>query len=422
MDGKTGVFISYRRTSGAAEARILETFLSGKGFDVFLDVDDLASGHYDVQLLGQISTREHFLLVCSPGVFDRCQDEDDWVRREIGQAIITERNIVPIELPGFVWPTRDSLPPDIAPLTAHNAFKYDHSHWKDIREKLLRMLQATTGKGCIAPHHGLGVTPDGHRDTSLTYDIDRRTLAIARGMAFELGRLGQSDANSRRMIARSILDNTTVLPRDADARQIVVSIRLSAALELDDPKEGKRCLALLDEPSTRDSLSDNQHVIVARAEARGWTRTEERTPSTHPPTNSPSPPVPLLPRLPTDKNIPGDTDIGKSVEATSDRNRTQASTTLALNTTNEGTSASRADEPAKKPSLSDQLLGCSTLGLILFCVFAGSSTLGDDFGGLIGLAVGIAVVFLFATTAAWRIDEASKKNEGRRHCPPTGRD
>jgi len=134
------VFISYRRESGSEVARVLQEFLEGQGFVVFLDVDSLGAGHFDEQLLDQISTHRNFLLVCSPGCLDRCIDHGDWVRREIAHALKTKRHVVPVTLPQFVWPDMATLPGEIAELQRHNAFEYSHSHWRSTKLRLLAML------------------------------------------------------------------------------------------------------------------------------------------------------------------------------------------------------------------------------------------------------------------------------------------
>lgn len=135
------VFISYRRETGGEVARLLQSFLEVHGFDVFLDVDGLGTGHFDRQLLREIESRPHFLLVCSPGALDRCTDPADWVRREIAHAIQHGRHIVPIVLPNFAWPAVGSLPTDISEVCRHNHFEYSHRHWKLTRDSLRVLLE-----------------------------------------------------------------------------------------------------------------------------------------------------------------------------------------------------------------------------------------------------------------------------------------
>jgi formylglycine-generating enzyme required for sulfatase activity len=155
-----GVFISYRRGTGSEVARVLQEFLEGQGFDVFLDVDSLGAGHFDEQLLKQIETRRSFVLVCSPGSLDRCVNEGDWVRRELAHAIGTKRHILPVTLPGFVWPSGAGVPPVVAALQRHNAFTYSHGHWRMTKPKLIRMLGD--------PQQLRGARSDGVRPTGVS--------------------------------------------------------------------------------------------------------------------------------------------------------------------------------------------------------------------------------------------------------------
>jgi hypothetical protein len=138
---KKGVFISYRRETGADVARVIQSFLEGKGYDVFLDVDTLQSGHFDDQLLAQIGSRKHFVIICSSGALDRCVEPSDWVRLEISHALASKCNVVPVMLPGFTWKPMEALPPEIASLRDHNAFQYSHSHWGHTRHELLKFLR-----------------------------------------------------------------------------------------------------------------------------------------------------------------------------------------------------------------------------------------------------------------------------------------
>jgi hypothetical protein len=96
MSAKT-VFISYRRDPiGKAFARMLQQALKLQGYDVFLDVDNLDAGKWAEQILTQVPKRSHFLLLLTPGALDRCEDENDWVRREFESAVEHGCNIVPI--------------------------------------------------------------------------------------------------------------------------------------------------------------------------------------------------------------------------------------------------------------------------------------------------------------------------------------
>ncbi len=95
------VFISYRRADGDGWAQHLYEKLRDRGFDVFYDVQGLGSGSFAVQLLENVRSRAHFLVLLKPTTLDRCAEKGDWMRQEIEEAIAAKRNVVPILLGGF---------------------------------------------------------------------------------------------------------------------------------------------------------------------------------------------------------------------------------------------------------------------------------------------------------------------------------
>lgn len=94
------VFVSYRRLD-FAWARLIFGDLTEHGYDVFLDLEDIASGSFEDVILGEIKAKAHFLVLLTPTALERCGDSGDLFRREIEAAIGAKRNIVPIMLDGF---------------------------------------------------------------------------------------------------------------------------------------------------------------------------------------------------------------------------------------------------------------------------------------------------------------------------------
>ena len=94
------VFISYRRTNMPWALAIYQN-LTAHGYDVFFDYESIASGDFEQIILENIRARAHFLVVLTPSALERCDDPNDWLRREIETAFDEKRNIVPIFLEGF---------------------------------------------------------------------------------------------------------------------------------------------------------------------------------------------------------------------------------------------------------------------------------------------------------------------------------
>jgi len=137
----TRAFISYRRDSGGVLARLVKEALEHGGCDAFLDVDDLGPGHYDRKLLVQIEERPNFVLLCTPGALDRCGEVGDFLQMEIARALQTGRNIVPLVVEGFEWPSEKQLPDAIRDLPRHNDVQYSHRHWESTRGELVRRMR-----------------------------------------------------------------------------------------------------------------------------------------------------------------------------------------------------------------------------------------------------------------------------------------
>lgn len=119
---KYDIFISYRRkgasgiTDGTYVARMLKMELEQRGYKVFFDYNECTDGDFVDRILPSIRNSKVFLLVITSGSLLRCVNENDWVRREISEAIKSGRKIVPVSPDqGFQgWP--EGFPEELAML------------------------------------------------------------------------------------------------------------------------------------------------------------------------------------------------------------------------------------------------------------------------------------------------------------------
>ena len=139
--GNRTTFISYRRETGSIMARIVQSELKKRGHSSFLDVDDLGPKQFGTRLLKEIESVPNFVVVLSPGSMDRCENREDWLRREIAHAIATHRNIVPLMVDEFQYPSKDKMPDDLEELTHHNGITYSHEYFDATFDKLSDFLQ-----------------------------------------------------------------------------------------------------------------------------------------------------------------------------------------------------------------------------------------------------------------------------------------
>ena len=119
-------FISYRHKGGKFAAQAIRSSLElHRGLQVFVDVNELRAGVFDEALLTKIEAAPNFILVLSEDSLERCQNEGDWLRREIVHALKHGRHIIPVLIDGFTMPPAESLPADIRELTRWQAVRFD---------------------------------------------------------------------------------------------------------------------------------------------------------------------------------------------------------------------------------------------------------------------------------------------------------
>lgn len=100
---------------------MLQSSLQARGKQCFLDATEMGSDAST--LLQQIAQIPNLLVILHPGALDQCGDQQDWLRQEIVQALRNGRKIIPVILPGFVYP--QNLPEDIRALASHQGIEYN---------------------------------------------------------------------------------------------------------------------------------------------------------------------------------------------------------------------------------------------------------------------------------------------------------
>lgn len=110
MSGKNfDIFISYRRSDGTEKARILDLAFSIDNCRTFLDVKSLGVSVFDKKLEAAVLDAPIFVMVLTPDYFKRCNDKEDWVRREIELALDNSKVIIPINYNGVLKGVPDYL-------------------------------------------------------------------------------------------------------------------------------------------------------------------------------------------------------------------------------------------------------------------------------------------------------------------------
>ena len=131
---KYDVFVSYRRTD-AFTANLVAEKLKALGYAVFFDVETLRGGVFNEQLYEVIRNCNDVVLVLPPNGLDRCVLEEDWIRKEICYAMECQKNIIPVLLTGFEWPS--PMPVGMEQLKFYQAVTATSAEYFDLSIKKL---------------------------------------------------------------------------------------------------------------------------------------------------------------------------------------------------------------------------------------------------------------------------------------------
>lgn len=130
------VFISYRRDSGSTVARLIYHALKHEGIACFFDSESIGAGDFSEHIKSNLESCNNFIFIVSSRVFERCNNPDDWVRKEIEIALKLKKKIIPIFVNGInSFPS--GLPESIADMQHANAIELNH---KDFEGNLKRLI------------------------------------------------------------------------------------------------------------------------------------------------------------------------------------------------------------------------------------------------------------------------------------------
>lgn len=119
------VFISYRRATGADDARLLQQALKARGYNVFFDYDSLRDGKFDDRIFTAIEEAPVFIVMLSEGALDNCDKENDWVRLEIEHAIKHGCKLIPVAQTPQSWKFPVNLPRDVQPIVGEQISEFN---------------------------------------------------------------------------------------------------------------------------------------------------------------------------------------------------------------------------------------------------------------------------------------------------------
>lgn len=150
-----GVFISYRRNdSDVAAGRLADDLVEFFGRRaVFRDIDTLVPGEdYTDALARALGSCAALVALIGPAwsaITDeqgrrRLDDPDDWVRREIAEALRRDIRVIPVAL-ATSMPREEELPTELQPLLRRQAVELTDRHWRYGVDVLAESLEKVPG-------------------------------------------------------------------------------------------------------------------------------------------------------------------------------------------------------------------------------------------------------------------------------------
>lgn len=133
------VFVSYRRDNGSDLASSMESYLTNRGFNCYLDIENKYSGDFMEYVEQAIKNSSLFLLLITKGSLERMSNPSDISRREIETALDNGVKILPISTIGedmFDILNRADLPDTIKKIKDFNCRMYKH----ELREDTLQYI------------------------------------------------------------------------------------------------------------------------------------------------------------------------------------------------------------------------------------------------------------------------------------------
>lgn len=136
-------FISYRRKSGFAVAKMIRDQLKAKEVFAFVDLEELKSGTFDDKILLAIENSPSFILVLNPGDLDHCAEDGDWLAKEIDAAVTSGRNIIPVLCGGFEWPKQwnENIPDNIKTISKFNSVTMSQEYLDATIRKIISYIK-----------------------------------------------------------------------------------------------------------------------------------------------------------------------------------------------------------------------------------------------------------------------------------------
>lgn len=228
-------FISYRHSSTMREAKRLRDRLVSLGHSVFWDSESLHTGRFDKAIVDAIANCRNFIVLTRYDALLPCSDQEDWVRREICEALRCGRNIIllfvgePIRFP-------PSIPSDMSDIKRYNGISFFDP---DSNQDMDRLVSDFLGYDHSLSQPDDFIIKDGelvaYRGTAPIVEIPEQVTRIGRGAFTD-----RTDIQEVHLASHVVSIGALAFERCREVK----TIEMPASLERIEEGAFRRCVAL----------------------------------------------------------------------------------------------------------------------------------------------------------------------------------
>jgi iron(II)-dependent oxidoreductase len=134
------VFVSYRRKSWGFTHRLVDSLSKRLEADIFVDIDDVDQADFETAIFSHLRTSHAMALIVTDLTFatERIYREDDWVRKEISEALRLNLPIVMVSVDGVLPPI--DLPEEIKQVSRSQAINFYPDYFEAAVERLSEFI------------------------------------------------------------------------------------------------------------------------------------------------------------------------------------------------------------------------------------------------------------------------------------------
>ena len=170
------VFISYKRADGMMLAKYFRVMLSGMGYSVFLDIDEMRAGYFDDQIRQAIADCTDFVCILSPSAAAQLTEGGEgWVPREIACALEGGKTVIPVLVDDVRMPSPESMPERIRKFAFCEAVVYNRQNNDKMEDAFFSHLHSLLSSEPERESYLRHVTHSGY---SSTYRREARRLSV----------------------------------------------------------------------------------------------------------------------------------------------------------------------------------------------------------------------------------------------------